>query len=167
MPPLKLARNPRIVFLPIPGTASSPSTVPTPQQFDQSPPAHTSASVSSQGLASINSGQSSPTPKLAVPADLDSDVKISYAGRCAISGFISSWGKMVSGPGLECAHLFPNSLLEWYDYPNESTRVEKWNFVNSYRNCILMDSFTHRIHDNRLVAIHPVSTKYSIFGACF
>lgn len=74
---------------------------------------------------------------------------------------------MVSGPALECAHLFPKSLFEWYDYPNESTRVEQWNRVNSYRNCVLMDSSTHRIHDNRLVAIHPVSTKYSTFGACF
>ena len=163
-------RNPRIVFLPIPGAASSPSTVSTPQQFDQSPPAkraHASTSVSSQGLASRNSGQSSPTSKFAVPADLDSDVKISYAGRCAISGFTSSWGKMVSGPGLQRAHLFPKSLFEWYDYPNESTRVEKWNCVNSYRNCILMDSFTYCIHNNRLVAIHPVSTKYSVFGAYF
>lgn len=165
-----MAQNPRIVFLPIPGAASSPSTVSPPQQFDQSPPAkraHASASVSSQGLASRDSVQSSPTPKLAVPEDLESNVKKFYAGRCAISGFTSSWGKMVTGPALECAHLFPKSLFEWYDYPNESTRVEKWNRVNSYSNCILMDSSTHRIHDNRLVAIHPVSTKYSIFGACF
>ena len=91
-------------------------------------------------------------------ADLDDKVKRLYRGRCAISGFTCSWGQMISGPGLECAHLFPKSLFEWYNYPNGSTRVEKWNLVNSYKNCMLLDSVSHRLHDNRLLAVHPVST---------
>lgn len=158
------------MFLPITGAVSSPSTVPTPHQPDQSPPAkraHSSPSVSSQGLTCRNSGQSSPTSKLTVPADLDEEVKQLYGGRCAISGFNSSWGTMISGPGLECAHLFPRSSFEWYNYPNESTRVERWNLVNSYKNCMLLDSVGHRLHDNRLLAVHPVSTQYAIFLSCF
>lgn len=69
-----------------------------------------------------------------MPADFDKEVMILYAGRCSIS------------------------LFEWYNYPNESTRVEKWNLVNSYKNCIMLDSVSHRLHDNRLLAMHPVST---------
>ena len=29
---------------------------------------------------------------------------------------------------------------------------------------VLMDSLCHRLHDNRLLAIHPVSTKHSMSG---
>lgn len=57
---------------------------------------------------------------------------------------------MISGPGLECAHLFPEALLEWYDYPEASCQ-EKWSPL------MLTDSFCHRIHDIRLVAVRLVS----------
>ncbi len=91
-----MARNPRIVFLPIPSAASSPSTVLTPHQPDQSPPTkrtHSSPSIRSQGLTFGYSGQSSPTSRLTLPADLDDEVKKVYGGRCAISGVTCSWGQ--------------------------------------------------------------------------
>lgn len=31
-----------------------------------------------------------------------------------------------------------------------------WNAVNSSTNCIAMDSACHKIHDNRLLAVHHV-----------
>lgn len=54
---------------------------------------------------------------------------------------------MISGPSLECAHLFPEALLEWYDYPEASCQ-EKWSPI------MLTDSFCHRIHD---IDLWPVS----------
>lgn len=56
--------------------------------------------------------QNSPVSKVTVPAELEL-VKKLYKGKCAVSGKKSSWGVMISGPGLECAHLFPEALFEW------------------------------------------------------
>lgn len=71
---------------------------------------------------------------------------------------------MISGPGLECAYIFPEALLKWYNYPNTSSRQDKWSDVNNLSNCVLMDPLCYRLHDNRLLAIHPVSTKHSMSG---
>lgn len=73
----------------------------------------------------------------------------------------------ISGPGTECGHLFPKALFEWYKYPDVSSHNDKWLAVNNFQNCILMDSFCRLIHDNRLLAVHPVSPKYSMVGLVF
>lgn len=51
--------------------------------------------------------------------------------------------------------------------PDESSRQEKWLAVNNPQNCKFMDSLSHRLHNNRLLAIHPANTIYSMFGIVF
>ena len=68
---------------------------------------------------------------------------------------------MISGPGMETCHIVPKAMFKWYPVPNGEivTDQQLWDRVNSSDNCIVMNSLTHTIFDNRLLAIHPVSSK--------
>jgi HNH endonuclease len=69
---------------------------------------------------------------------------------------------MICGPGIEVAHIIPKSMYQFY--PNVANDDEGWNLTNSSGNCILLDSLTHVIHDNRLIAIQPSSQRIRLFA---
>lgn len=95
---------------------------------------------------------------MTVPPELEMETKQNYKGKCVITGFDSAWGPLIAGPGIETCHIVPKAMFDWYGYPDiEMSSQQQWDAVNSPDNCITMESFSHTIHDNRLLAIHPVS----------
>jgi HNH endonuclease len=101
-----------------------------------------------------------PGAKFTVPPELELNVKKIYNGTCVISRNNTSWGNMVSGLAIETCHIIPKAMFKWYPWQNgEPSEQDLWNAVNNIDNCMVMDSISHTIHDNRLLAVHPVSIK--------
>src|SRR5439155_4967164 len=84
-----------------------------------------------------------PPAKYTVPPELEPTVKRLYNGTCAISGNNTSWGTLTSGPAIETCHIIPKAMFRWYPWPNdEPSEQELWNAVNSFGNCMVMDSIS-------------------------
>ncbi|KAI9773176.1 MAG: hypothetical protein M1840_008297 [Geoglossum simile] len=96
--------------------------------------------------------------------DLNKDIHSFYMGTCVITKLNTSWGpkNMFSGPGIEVAHIIPKSMYRFY--PGAADEEEAWYSTNSYQNCILLESLTHVVHDNRLIAIEPQSERIRLFA---
>lgn len=146
--------NPESKYFPIPGPAGTrsigSSTPPSPRVS----PTKRSRPESLHGGSTPRAGE---TPRYKyVPPELELNVKGMYNGTCVITGNNYSWGsRMVAGPGIEACHIIPKSF--YLCYPNQQLSEEgRWNAVNSYNNCMAMDSACHKIHDNRLLAVHHV-----------
>lgn len=140
-----------IKYLPI--TFGSPSKSATPKSSTLPSPAQRSR----RSGASIDS-TIEPSLQLTIPPELETIVKENFGGTCVVTGFDSSWGTLVTGPGIETCQIFPKALFNWWGYPDSGLSIEeRWNTVNSLANYMTMEAFSHCIHDSRLLAIHPVS----------
>lgn len=138
-------------YLPIP--SGRPSKFATPKSSTSLSPEKRSRLSGASVDLSIE-----PSLQLTIPPELETIVKEHFGGKCVITGYDSSWGKMVTGPGIETCHVFPKALFNWWGYPDSGLSIqERWNTVHSPDNCMTMEAFSHCIHDNRLLAIHPVS----------
>lgn len=146
-----MTRNYNFKYLPIPsGRPSKPAT-------PNSPTSPSPAKRSRHSEASIGSNIE-PSLQFTVPPELETVVKQQFNGTCVITGFNSSWGGEVAGPGIETCHIVPKALYSWWGYPDPSISIQdRWNMINSPDNCMTMEAFSHCIHDSRLLAIHPVS----------
>ncbi|KAI9772220.1 MAG: hypothetical protein M1840_000969 [Geoglossum simile] len=170
--------NPTFKFIPIPSSASRPLQKPTscspalrPSTTPLSRSSQTgsnkqpySASASAAPSPSWSTSSVRQTPQRVSTPDLVKDVRVLYKGTCVITGQNTSWepGSTVCGPGIEVAHIIPKSMYQFY--PNAASGDDGWNLINSPRNCILLDSLTHVIHDNRLIAIQPSSNRIRLFA---
>jgi hypothetical protein len=70
------------------------------------------------------------------------------------------------GVGIENCHIIPESMYEWYPWEdnNAHSQRDSWNAVNRISNCMAMESLSHCLHDNRLLAVHPDSCKIRLFA---
>jgi HNH endonuclease len=102
------------------------------------------------------------TPKLAVPSDLERNVKVRYQNTCVVWGIRTTWLPWQIGNGIETCHIIPKSSYKSYLWEEDGhSELESWNVTNSTANCIAMDSLMcHKFHDNRLLAIHPVGIVF-------
>src|SRR5262249_9636654 len=87
-----------------------------------------------------------------------------YQGTCVVTRQNTPWvpGSMICGPGIEVTHIVPKSAYMFHR--GGASKDERWFLTNSARNCILLDSSTHKIHDNRLIAIQPSSQWIRLFA---
>lgn len=72
---------------------------------------------------------------------------------------------MVAGPGIDTCHIIPKSMYFWHPDQRLSDE-EQWRVVNSYVNCMAMDSVCHNIHDSRLLAVHHVRSVQAFCFSC-
>ena len=67
------------------------------------------------------------------------------------------------GVGIECCHIIPTAMYEYYPWKDDAhSAQDSWNAVNQMDNCMTMDSISHALHDNRLLALHPVGIVFYI-----
>ncbi len=117
-----LERNSTFTYLPIlsgcrtelvtPTVPTSPSPAKRPRHSGPGrsvPPSNLSSQLSTP-IAST-SLTSTPLTTYAVPPELDK-------GKCVITGFDSSWGPLIAGPGIETCYIIPKALSAWYGYPD-------------------------------------------------
>ncbi|KAI9770143.1 MAG: hypothetical protein M1840_003593 [Geoglossum simile] len=174
---INLTRNPTFRFIPIPSSASRPLQTPTSRSPASrsltTPPSRSSQTGSNTNSkrpypaptsAASSASSSRQTPLRAAMPDLVKDIRVLYQGTCVITKQNTSWvpGNMFCGPGIEVAHIIPKSMYMFY--PGAANEGEGWRLTNSPRNCVLLDSLTHAIHDNRLIAIHPSSQRIRLFA---
>lgn len=151
-----MKRNPNVKYLPIPSCRpSKPATPRTP----------TSPSQAKRSRCSELSIDPTNNPSLpfTVPSELEKNVKEYLNGTCVITGFNNTWGGGVGGGRgvrIEACHIFPRVLWNWWGYHDSGIpNQDRWYTVNSHKNCMIMEAFSHCVHGNRLLAIHPVSMK--------
>ncbi len=148
---ITLKRNTNVTYLSIP--SGRPSKISTPITSSSGSPAKRTR-CSDLYIESINE----PSQKFTVPGELEMVVKQYFKGTCVITGFNTSWGGQVAGPGIETCHIFPKALWSWWRHSDPAiSNEERWIAVNSPANCMTMEALSHCIHDKRLLAIHPVS----------
>lgn len=53
-------------------------------------------------------------------------------------------------------------MYAWYPWEDNGahSQQDSWNAVNRISNCMAMDSLSYRLHDNRLLAVHPVGIVF-------
>ncbi|KAF3089230.1 hypothetical protein TWF102_009722 [Orbilia oligospora] len=112
----------------------------------------------------------------------DEAVKITY-DKCVITRTSSKWGSLICGPGYIASHIMPQKL--WFSYPDwhPSPVFEKFpfNVIPSYNtdedtlrkrmqstwgpaNSLLLRADIHDMFDQRMIAIHPVTSRIRLFA---
>ncbi|KAF3133225.1 hypothetical protein TWF569_010669 [Orbilia oligospora] len=112
----------------------------------------------------------------------DEAVKITY-DKCVITRTSSKWGSLICGPGYVASHIMPQKL--WFPYPDwhPSPVFEKFpfNVIPSYNtdedtlrkrmqstwgpaNSLLLRADIHDMFDQRMIAIHPVTSRIRLFA---
>lgn len=94
--------------------------------------------------------------KLVQPPDLERNV-IRYRNTCVVCGARTTWLASQTGVGIETCHIIPKASYKSYPWGDDThSDIDSWNATNSASNCMTMDALCHTLHDNRLLAIHPV-----------
>ncbi|KAN0070387.1 hypothetical protein V8E54_011256 [Elaphomyces granulatus] len=101
-----------------------------------------------------------------MPPKLESEVKLRYKATCVITGINTSWMSFQFGIGIENCHIVPKSMYAWYPWEDNDAHSlrDSWYAVNRISNCMTMESVSHRLYDNRALAVHPDSYKIRLFA---
>ncbi|KAF3213422.1 hypothetical protein TWF679_005239 [Orbilia oligospora] len=92
----------------------------------------------------------------------DEAVKITY-DKCVITRTSSGWGSLICGPGYVASHIMPQRL--WFSYPDWHPSPVFENFpFNGPGNGLLLRADIHDMFDQRMVAIHPVTSRIRLFS---